>query len=137
MKTRIVYRSISFTDLYEAGYKISVVWDDILETLRVADIFKDGKQLTKKDLSEALHYLGLKDNKHLTLKGRCQHVRLNGKKTMNYRFIGEERSDSKWIKSGFASEEANLNSSKMGGMLHDGMQMQRGGDRDHNRKKTT
>lgn len=123
----IVYRSISVTDLELAGFQILVKTED--EKLKVRRVFKDGEKVSLDVFYKGLYFLGLKLNKLLILEPQCYHVRLNGRPTDNYRFTGQERNDREWIDGGYASEEAILSSSRMGGMVGGGMQMQRGGDR--------
>ncbi len=127
MLMTIVYRSISVTDLEKAGFQILV--KDVDGKLEVRRVFKDGKKYSLEEFFNGLHYLGLELDNLLTLEEPCHHVMLSGKPTNNYRFIGQERSDISWIRGGYASEEAILNSSRMKDMVRGGMQMQRGGDR--------
>ncbi len=123
----IVFRSISVTDLEQAGYQILVQAGGA--TLKVDRVFQNGKRVKLNVFYGGLYYLGLKINKHLFLEPQCHHVRLDGTVTDNYRFTGQERNDKEWLDSGYASEEAVLSASKMTDMVKDGMQLQKGGDR--------
>lgn len=123
----IIYRSISVTDLESAGYQILL--DMSGERLKVQRVFKDGMLVPLDTFYEGLYFLGLQVNKHLVLDAQCHHIRLDGTPTDNYRFTGQERNDSGWLRGGYASEEAILSSSKMKDMVSSGMKMQKGGDR--------
>lgn len=127
----IVYRSISVTDLEQAGYEILLNAENSTSesSLKVERVFKDGEVVPLDKFYHGLYFLGLRVNKHLILEPQGLHVRSNGQQTDNYRFTGQERNDKEWLKSGYASEEAILSSSKMGDMVRGGMQLQKGGDR--------
>lgn len=127
----IVYRSISVTDLEQAGFQIllSSKSSTTESSLKVERVFKDGEVVSLDTFYQGLYFLGLQLNKLLILEPQCHHVRLDGTETDNYRFTGQERSDKEWLHSGYASEEAILSSSKMKDMVKGGMQMQKGGDR--------
>lgn len=129
-KDNIVYRAISFTDLNMCGYEIEVeiVHEGIEETdYRVVAVKKDGNKQSLDDFYKAVYFLGIKDNEYLHVEQVSEHRTMNGRLTNAHRICGQERNDKQWIKSGYASEEAILSSSKMKDMVHVGMHMQRGG----------
>lgn len=119
MAKQVVYRRISFVDLEDCGYTIGLMNDD-------GKIVVDPLKSTS-GVYDAIKYLGVKTNSALEIQGRCEHVRINGKRVFGYSFIGEERNDKEWLESGFASEEVRLNTSKMGDMLETVNKLKRGG----------
>ena len=127
----IIWRSISFGDIQQAGYNIEVSTDDLdPEKCKITSITKNGERISRRDLNEALVILGLKNNQHLHVEPETEHRTLGGSRYTGHRFTGEERSDEDWIKSGYASEEAYLATSKFGAsMVQQAMRMQKGGDR--------
>jgi hypothetical protein len=54
---------------------------------------------------------------------------MSGKRTTNFRIVGEERGDKEWLKSPYASEEAKANTSGYIDMVGHLQRMQSGGDR--------
>ncbi len=135
-KKNVVYRSISFSDLHKAGYQIEVEQKESVilngeeqERFQVTKVTKSGKPITNRQLMDALRFLGLKLNQYLHIVSIQEHVALDGKRTTCHRFLGEERSDTEWVKSGYASDEAFMSSSKyedMGAYAH---KLANGGDR--------
>jgi len=119
MARQIVYRRISFKDLEECGYSIGLMNDDgktIIDPLK-----------STSGIYEAINFLGVKTNSALEVQGRCQHVRISGKRVYGFSLIGEERNDREWLTGGFASEEVKLSTSKMGDMLETVNRLKRGG----------
>lgn len=127
MNTRIVYRTISLTDLEAAGFEIAI--KKTPRGFEQGEVLRLGEVLPPTEFKDALYFLGLQLNPHLKIQDSCQHVTIDGQRTFNFRFIGEERNDKEWLTSGFASEEAILSSSNMKDMVSHGMSMQKGGDR--------
>lgn len=127
MQRPIIYRTVSFTDLESVGYQIYLTVDG--DTLSVNKVTKHGQTIKVTDLFKALKFLGLRINHNLSFESKCEHVTISGKRTNNFRVVGEERGDDEWLKSGFASDEAKMNSSGMKDMVSHIQRMSRGGDR--------
>ena len=119
MKGTIIYRAISLTDLEKAGYRFSI--EDNPVSLKIYKVKKDGKPMAIDEFYEGLFILGIQLNKHISLQDRCQHLRLDGTRTNNYRIGGQERNDKDWLNSGYASEEAILSTSRMSDMTDRGI----------------
>lgn len=116
----IIYRRVSFTDLQSVGFVLIV---EETENNRLALV----KSCDKAEIEKALFTLGLKINSKLEIQNQCEHRRADGKRTTNYSFVGEERSDKKWLESGYASDDVKLNNSKFTDMVAVARQLGRGG----------
>ncbi len=120
----VIYRTISFDDLKSAGYQITLKSES--DTLKIETVRKDNNKTSISDLFKALKFLGLRINEHLTFYEQCEHRTLSGKLVTNYRVVGEERGDRKWIESGYASDDAKSNTSGMKDMVQHLNNMGRG-----------
>lgn len=127
MEKPVIYRSVSFHDLEQAGYKVTVRMSGGF--LKVKTVEKDGRIISLSELNKALKFLGLRINHRLSIEDKCEHIPISGGRYYGYRFLGEERGDKEWLKSGFASNEAKEVSSGMGDMVHYLQRMRNGGDR--------
>ena len=108
----VVYRAMSFTDLESLGFILTVKITN--DKPYIESIKKDGAFV---NLRELLWTCGIKDNAFFHITEKCEHVRINGSKTINYRLNGQERTDKEWLKSGHASDEAKMFSSGMSDAL--------------------
>jgi len=124
-----IYRTISFSDLESVGYKVEIEREG--DKIKVGKVTKHGGRIEKKELFEAIKFLGVKLNNKLSIEEKCDHTTLQGNRVTNFRIVGEERSDRKWITSGFASDEAKMNSSRMGGMVDELSRLSGGGGMFH------
>ncbi len=117
-----VQRTISFTDLEDAGYNIIVhVAED--ETLYI-------EESQRHQIYKALKVLGIKINVHTSVEIQqvCHHRTMSGKETTNHRFLGLERTDREWLNSGYASDEVKVSRSKMGDMSRQLHKLANGGE---------
>lgn len=121
---KAVQRSISFTDLQNAGYHIQLNEAGTGEDYRVKMAESQPPEIFK-----ALKTLGLDVNEMITIQPECDHRTMGGKMTHNYRVTGRERVDKAWLRSGYASEEAQMADSRMGGMAAQCNRLSNGGDR--------
>ncbi len=122
-----VLRAISFTDLKSVGIELDV--EEGEEFIRILGATKDGKPLDlNKGLKNILYQLGVIYDGNSTVEPKSTHRRINGKVTENYRITGKERTDRKWLTSGYASEEAKMASSRMKDMVAHTQRLSRGGD---------
>lgn len=127
MEKPTIYRSVSFLDLEKAGYKVTV--RVVGGMLKVKSAEKDGRMISLSELNKALKFLGLRINHRLSIEEKCEHIPISGGRYYGYRFLGEERGDQEWLKSGYASNEAKEVSSGMGDMVYYLQRMRNGGDR--------
>lgn len=119
MKKAIVYRRISFVDLEECGYSIGLLKNNdatLIDPLNSTE-----------GIFEAIYTLGVMNNHYLEIQGPNTHRRLTGERANSYSIVGEERNDKEWLKSGWASDERKMTSSKMGDMLEAATMLGRGG----------
>lgn len=119
----VIYTSISFTDLEQLGFTVDVRLEG--ESYQITRIRRNGKTV---ELGTLLWSCGIIDNMFVNVD-KCEHLRVNGQRTINYRLTGEERFDDEWMKSGHASDERKLTSSSMGDMVHYAKTLRNGGDR--------
>lgn len=126
MGREVVYRPISFQDLALAGIQLTV--QNIEGILKVTKITKYGKRLDLDKLPDMLYTLGIVRDHNLEIQDKCQHRTISGKIVEDYRFVGKERNDKEWLKSGYASEEAKISSSKMKDMNSHLRKLSRGGE---------
>jgi hypothetical protein len=84
-----------------------------LKIISAADIAKivpnftyDFVQSNRKEFLNILYELGLDVNQGLETQENIQHKALDGTVVQCDRYLGNERTDEKWIKSGYASREA-------------------------------
>ena len=120
----LIYRAISFTDLESVGFKINIM--EIEGSIKATGIMRKGER--SYTLEKVLWRLGVLSNSYLTVE-RCEHVRLDGSRTTNYRFLGQERHDKEWLESGHASHEAQMGSSRMKDMVSYSGRLGSSGDR--------
>jgi hypothetical protein len=108
----VVYKSVSFTDLEAYGLELSI------EGSKIESARYKGAVVSLESVYKVLFNLGVLNNKHLSVEEkanhRCQSTFLP---TFNFRVVGEERKDKKWIRGGYASDEAKMASSRMKDMV--------------------
>lgn len=128
MKERdIVYKSISFSDLRESGLELDIQSNG--DSYRIVGGKYKGKRVDTEDIYKALNLLGIRDNHFVEVMSVSEHINSKGIRVKDYRVVGQERSDKKWIASGFASDEAKMASCKMKDMVGYASQLSNGGDR--------
>lgn len=130
-------RTVSFADLEHLGFTILVQeftkeLDNGHEkpAVKVVRADKNGIPCSRQDMQELLYSFGI-DTKGCKwwvvpkTTHRCMHTK---EPVYNYRYMGYERLDPVWVRSGLASEEAIMRSSRMGDMVETTNKMKRGGD---------
>lgn len=123
----VIYKYVSFADLASVGITIDVTEGD---EPKAEGIRKHGRSADlKTTLPKVLYILGIVDDHNLQIMPKQNHRDVHGKVVEDYRFIGKERTDKKWLNSGFASDEAKMSQSKMKDMVSYASRLSNGGDR--------
>lgn len=130
---------ISFHDLKDIGIEVIVKeFDKELDNgqtktaVKVVEVLRNGKPFPRHYMMEFLWILGIDTrNQKFWVRPKQPHRALTTKdRVYDYRYMGYERLDKEWIRSGRASEEAIALSSRMSDMGDHLNQMKNGGERD-------
>jgi len=128
---------ISFEDLEALGFEIFVQEftkekpDGSHQTaVKVVRVLKRGVVFPKNDMKELLYIMGIDThNSNFWVTPKKKHRALSKSEPVyNYRYMGYERTDKEYIKSGRASHEAIMFSSSMSDMQEHAEKLQSGGE---------
>jgi len=136
-KNRRPVQTISFHDLESVGFEIFVQEftkekpDGSLQTaVKVVKVLKGGVDFDKEDMKELLYIMGIDTHgSNFWVTPKKKHRALSQSTPVyNYRYMGYERVDKEYIKSGRASHEAIMYASSMRDMQEHAEKLQNGGD---------
>ena len=113
---RKVYKAVSFADLEKVGLTFELSQNSGGD-LKVTKIHKDGVQAPISRLKSVLRVFVISPDHKVGVTPKQAHRCSQGLLVNTHRFLGTERQDKDWLKSGFASDEAKLASSKMKDMV--------------------
>jgi len=138
-KNRRPIQYVSFYDLENLGFDVYVQEfnkqkpDGSQDTaVKVVKVTKEGGEFSKQDMKDFLYILGIDTyDSTFWVTPKKKHRALSSEQPVyHYRYMGYERKDEQWLKSGRASQEAIMYASNMPDMSEQAHKMRHGGAKD-------